>query len=225
VYSLLRPVPSAAASSHPVVAAFDVDGTLTIRDCVMPFLRRVAGRELARGVAGQPLAFASAAVRRDRDRLKELATQSLARLDGSAVAREGVGFAREVRGAWLRADTLARLDRHRALGHATVLVSASYEAYVAPLGELLGVDGVVCTRLEQDGAGRLTGRLDGANCRGAEKASRLRPWLAERGLEDAVLWAYGDSEGDRELLAMADHPVWVRGVQIGREPEPHRGRS
>ena len=27
----------------PVVAAFDVDGTLTVRDCVVPFLRHVAG--------------------------------------------------------------------------------------------------------------------------------------------------------------------------------------
>jgi phosphoserine phosphatase len=25
-----------------------------------------------------------------------------------------------------------------------------------------------------------------------------------------TVWAYGDSRGDRELLAAADHPVWVR---------------
>jgi phosphoserine phosphatase len=24
------------------------------------------------------------------------------------------------------------------------------------------------------------------------------------------LWAYGDSAGDRALLAWADHPVWVQ---------------
>ena len=28
----------------PDVAAFDVDGTLTVRDCVGPFLLRVGGR-------------------------------------------------------------------------------------------------------------------------------------------------------------------------------------
>ena len=28
---------------RPVVAAFDVDRTVTTRDCVVPFLRRVAG--------------------------------------------------------------------------------------------------------------------------------------------------------------------------------------
>jgi phosphatidylglycerophosphatase C len=223
VYSLLRPVPSVADSSRPVVAAFDLDGTLTTRDCVTPFLRRIAGRALARRVVTQPLAVATAAARRDRDRLKELATQALAGLDAAAVGREGAAFAREVRAAWLRADTLARLQTHQALNHATVIVSASYEAYVVPLGALLGVDGVLCTRLERDDAGRLTGRLDGPNCRGPEKVSRLRAWLADRGLDDAVLWAYGDSEGDRELLAMAAHPVWVQGVRIGPEAEPCRG--
>ena len=31
-------------ASRPVVAAFDVDGTLTVRDCVRPFLERLGGR-------------------------------------------------------------------------------------------------------------------------------------------------------------------------------------
>jgi phosphoserine phosphatase len=29
------------------------------------------------------------------------------------------------------------------------------------------------------------------------------------------LWAYGDSAGDEELLALADHPTWV-GRRAGR---------
>ena len=37
-------------------------------------------------------------------------------------------------------------------------------------------------------------------------------------LTDAELWAYGDSAGDAELLSAADHPVWVRGTEIGAEP-------
>ena len=28
---------------RPIVAAFDVDGTVTVRDCVVPFLRQVGG--------------------------------------------------------------------------------------------------------------------------------------------------------------------------------------
>ncbi len=51
------------------VAAFDVDGTLTRRDCVVPFLRRVAGtRLLTQGMLRQGVAVSGAAARRDRMR-------------------------------------------------------------------------------------------------------------------------------------------------------------
>ena len=57
--------------------------------------------------------------------------------------------------------------------------------------------------------GLLTGRLEGANCRGPEKARRVRALLAERGLDDAELWAYGDSPDDEPLLDYADHGIRV----------------
>jgi phosphatidylglycerophosphatase C len=209
-------------SSHDppptIVAAFDVDGTLTTRDCVTPFLRELAGRRLGATLARHPLRVAAAAARRDNDALKELACTALAGLDAADVAARGAAYSRRIRGAWMRPDTLARLDRHRALGHVVVLVSASLEPYLDPLGALLGADGVICTRLEVGGDGRLTGRLVGRNCRGPEKAVRLQAWLEERRLGDAVVWAYGDSRGDRELLAFADHAELVKGRRLGDDP-------
>ena len=58
--------------------------------------------------------------------------------------------------------------------------------------------------------GRLTGALRGANVRGMEKVCRLDEWIGDR---PATVWAYGDSHGDRELLARADHPI-----RVGRQP-------
>ncbi len=82
--------------------------------------------------------------------------------------------------------------------------------YLAPTGAALGFDQVLATQLEVGDDGLLTGRLRGPNVRGVEKSARLRAWLAAT-LPDTPyrLWAYGDSAGDRELLAMADHPVRV----------------
>jgi phosphatidylglycerophosphatase C len=57
----------------------------------------------------------------------------------------------------------------------------------------------------------LTGRLDGPNVRAGQKALLLKEVLGPGPVE---LWAYGDSAGDREMLAMADHPTLV----------PHRRR-
>ena len=211
-------MPEPRSDLRPVVAAFDVDGTLTTGDCVLPFLRRAAGARLATALLRHPLALAAGLVRRDRDRLKALACASLAGMPGTELDRHGVQFAREVARSRLREDTTARLRRHRELGHTVVLASASLDAYLMPLGGLLDVDDVLCTRLERGADGLLTGRLDGANCRGHEKARRIRAFLAGRGLEDAELWAYGDSPDDEAFLAEADHPVRVDGARLAPDP-------
>lgn len=203
----------------PVVAAFDVDGTLTVRDCVGPFLVRLAGRRgVAAAVARHPLATLAGAARRDRDRLKAVLVGGVfAGRSVEAVASAGREFAATVAATMLRPDTLARLRWHQGEGHHTVLVSASLRPYLEPLGAELGVGAVLCTDVAERG-GTYTDRLAGANCRAAEKAVRLRSWLAERRLVDAEIWAYGDSRGDAELLAMAHHAQWVTAATVHAVP-------
>ena len=201
------------------VAVFDVDGTLTVRDCVRPFLERVGGKVgIARAVLRRPVASLGAGFRRDRDRMKEIVVGGVLR--GRAVTdveAMGQSFAREVHDGWLRADTLARLRWHQAAGHRTALVSASLGPYLRPLGHQLGVDAVLCTEPWRDGD-RYGDGLDGANCRAAEKVRRLDSWLDANGLRDAAIWAYGDSRGDRELLARADHSLLVKDLDVPAAP-------
>jgi phosphatidylglycerophosphatase C len=204
------------------IAAFDLDGTLTRRDCVTPFLRRVAGARLALVMARHPLLLVRSALRRDRDLLKEIAVGALRGTAVSELDALGPPFARQVRQGWMREDTLGRLEWHQEQGDLTLIVSASFEHYVRPLGELLGVDDVLSTRLEIGSDGRCTGRLDGLNCRGPEKVRRLAAWLEERGLEGAEVWAYGDSVGDEELLATAARAEWVGKRTVTRVPTADR---
>jgi phosphatidylglycerophosphatase C len=211
-------VPEPRSAPRPAVAVFDVDGTLTTGDCVLPFLRQAAGRRLVTAILRHPLALAAGLVRRDRDRLKALACASLAGIPAAEIDRVGEAFARDVAATRLRDDTTARLRRHRELGHTVVLASASLDPYLVPLGRLLAADEAVCTMLERGVDGRLTGRLAGPNCRGAEKARRVRALLGERGLQEAEVWAYGDSDGDEPLLASADHALRVDGVRVPPDP-------
>lgn len=193
-----------------VVAAFDVDGTLTTTDTFVPFVRAVAGpwRSAAVAVEVAPLALAVAAGRASRDDLKARVVHGT--LGGRAVATlraVGEQHARRIERGWLRGDTTARLRWHQREGHRTVLVSASLRYYLEPLARSLGIDQVLCTDLAVDGTGdRVTGELAGGNCRGQVKADRL---LALLGGPPAELWAYGDSAGDDQLLALAQHPVRV----------------
>ncbi len=195
------------------VAAFDVDGTLTSKDCVVPFLRSVKGTaRTAAGLLVQAHRLLPALLRRDRDTIKALAAQVVfAGRPIVDVADEGVVFSDELMESWIRPDTLARLRDHQVRGHDVVLVSASFGVYLRPLGERLGVTAVVGTELVVDQAGCCTGALDGGNCRGVEKVVRLHAWLAEHhgGREQVELWAYGDSAGDVAMLDDADHPAWM----------------
>lgn len=203
-----------------VIAAFDVDGTLTTRDCVRPFLERAAGRHrLVTAMLRRPLATAVAAAKRDRDRFKEIIVGGSLR--GKLVAEvDAIGeqFAQFVLVNWLRPDTLRRLRWHQQVGHRTVLVSASLAAYLRPLAIRLGIDDVLCTDTMRSGE-RYGDRLIGANCRAGEKRRRFDQWLEERRWNDAEVWAYGDSDGDRELLERADHAVWVNGELISEIPD------
>jgi len=202
--------PASKSTTVPDVAAFDVDGTLTVRDCVRPFLLRVGGwAGVSRAVLARPLVAATAGVRRDRDRLKELIVGGVLR--GRSIAQvEALGeeFAEQVHDGWLRSDMVARLRWHKAAGHRIVLVSASLGPYLRPLGRRLGVDDVLCAEPQRLGD-NFTDGLAGGNCRAAEKVRRLDAWLLARSLDQAKVWAYGDSDGDRELLARADYSLLV----------------
>lgn len=198
-----------------IVAAFDLDGTLTTHDSVVPFMGMVRGRiTLGARLAARGHRLVVPLARRDRDRVKAVAT--VAAFGGLAEAdlgAAGASYAERVAASRLRADTLARLAWHRDAGHGVVIVSASYEVYLRRLGELIGAHDVLGTRLETLDH-RCTGRLRGPNCRGPEKVRRLHHWLDEHhgGRAAVELWAYGDSAGDRELLADADHGIWADGV-------------
>ncbi|MDG2039702.1 MAG: HAD-IB family hydrolase [Ilumatobacter sp.] len=195
-----------------IVAAFDVDGTVTDRDCVVPFMRIVTGaRRIAPRLAARPDRLFSALARRDRDQIKALAAQAAFRnRRDDDLGALGAQFARAVHDGWLRNDTVEALRGHQAVGDQVVLVSASFEVYVRPLGELLGVDDVLATRLEHAN-GVATGALDGLNCRGPEKVRRLHDWVDCKfgGRSNVRVVAYGDSAGDRELLADADEVHWM----------------
>jgi phosphatidylglycerophosphatase C len=193
------------------VAVFDVDGTLTVRDCVVPFTRRVAGTSrLLRGILRQPKKIFSVLRSRDRDAVKAVFSEiAFTGIDAVELENKAIAFANEVYNGWMRDDVARRFRWHQEQGHVVVLVSASFDTYLAPLGDLLEADAVLCTRLEiVDGVA--TGRLDGPNCRGAEKVRRIAQWCEESGLTlESVEYAYGDSTGDREMLELARHSFFV----------------
>lgn len=208
--------PPSPASGRPGVAAFDCDGTLARHDTLVPFLRHACGT--GRVVAATARCLLQV---RDRDALKVAAVGRLFRgHDAAELDALGRAYVPTIAGL-LRPEMLDRVRWHRDHGHAVVIVSASLGVYLRPLAEHLGIDGALGVELEVGADGMLTGDVIGErNTRGAEKVARLRRWTDAR-LGPGVpfeLWAYGDSAGDEELLALADHATWV-GRRARRTPD------
>lgn len=206
-------------SDRPVVAAFDLDGTLTEGGSVGRWLRAVGGTRRLYGAGlslAVPLGIGAVLSGSAADSAKESLFRKIiaGRLEEEVVAQSR-DFALSHLHHELRPHIKARLDWHKEAGHHVVVVSASPEIYVSVIAEALGAHGAIGTRLAVDPLGRMTGGYLGRNCRGEEKIRRLREWIDERKLSgEAEIFAYGNSRGDLRMLRAADHPFDVG--QLGR---------
>ena len=189
----------------PPVVAFDFDGTLTVKDSFMAFLRWRAGPVRWRlGLLRLLPATLAYLVHRDRGRIKAAAVaEFLKGLPRTELEAQAKRFAEKTSRRLLRPDAVAAWKRWRTHEPPVrlVIVTASPDLIVAPFARGLGADELIGTRLAFDAAGRVAGAFLTPNCRGPEKVARLK---AELGDDVELKAAYGDTSGDREMLAMAE---------------------
>ena len=205
-------------SQRPVVAAFDVDGTLTTRDCVMPFLYRTVacGRpshscgspSRCRGPSCTGIATASRQwCARHSPAWTEKRSTPRERIRGGD--REAMAPVRHVRapatapGARPRGRPRLRLSRP-----VSRAVRVEHRRGTGSSARSSSATRTGCSR----GSWSARTAVD-------PRRSPTRGWLVASGMVDAVVWAYGDSAGDDELLARADHPIRVGpGARSPRDP-------
>lgn len=109
----------------------------------------------------------------------------------------------------LSSQVLAKLKWHQSQEHLTVLVSGSIDYYLKPVIEDLGIEHLLCTKLEVNSSGVLTGRSQGPICMGNEKVALTRSLVADLGIDLSRSYAYGNSELDIPLLGLVGYPVVV----------------
>ncbi len=111
---------------------------------------------------------------------------------------------------------------HRQRGDVLLVVTSTPDFITWPIVRALGVEHLLATELEREGA-RFTGRIVGVPCFGGGKAVRLRAWLRQQGMSLAGSYAYSDSHNDLPLLHLVDHPVAVDADEILRSQARQRG--
>ncbi len=209
-----------------IAAFFDMDDTVLTIDTGTSWMRFLHRRgELGRfGLARA--AWWSALYKLAVLDLESLATRLVADMAGDAetemVAKAEI-WHREHVDQTVAAAARRTIQLHRERGDLIVLLTGSTQYAAEAVARSLGIDHVLCTRLEVEG-GRFTGRL--ANlCFGQHKVRIAEEFAAERGVNLDRSWFYSDSYNDLPMLSRVGVPVAVNpDGRLGRHARRHRWR-
>ena len=200
-----------------VLSVFDFDGTLTRHDSFVPFLRFAFGRqEFSRKMLRLAVPGLRFLTRRlNRDELKaQLISTFLTGVEEEWVQQKAEDFSKVFWTRLMRPAGLRAVATEVESGAVVTLCSASPALVLQPFADRLGIK-LIGTELEVVD-GLLTGYITGNNCRCENKVLRLEAVYGP--LSQYRLRAWGDTRGDRELLAAAQdahwrhfHPAWRRG--------------
>jgi putative phosphoserine phosphatase / 1-acylglycerol-3-phosphate O-acyltransferase len=97
---------------------------------------------------------------------------------------------------------------HRSHNAELAILSSAIEDICTPLALNLGIDHVICTRMEIKN-GELTGSPSGGYCFGEEKKRRIVLFCDEKGLDREAAYYYADSLSDLAALEVVGNPVCV----------------
>ena len=199
-------VPSANTKANlKKVYVFDFDGTLTTRDTLIEFIRFAKGN--VSFVIGfllfSPILVLMKLGWYPNWKAKQKVFSYFFKGMSIREFEEKCKNFAECRAELVRLKGLKAVDKAVDENAKVVIVSASIENWVRAFFRQFGLDMVIIsgTKIEVKNA-VVTGQFIGNNCYGPEKVRRIQELFPDR--RQYKLIAFGDSKGDKELLAYAD---------------------
>ena len=189
------------------IYCFDFDGTLTTSDTLLEFIKYAKGRGrfLMVFLMYSPLLVLMKLHLYPNWKAKQqifahlFAGMRIEKFD--ALCR---GFAEESQHL-LRPKGITLMHEALVAGAQVFIVSASIDNWVRPFFDIRNLKDVqvLGTQIEVED-GKLTGRFKSNNCYGKEKVHRIAEVLKSFERSEYEIEAFGDSRGDKEMLAFAD---------------------
>jgi HAD superfamily hydrolase (TIGR01490 family) len=186
------------------IAFFDFDGTITTDDTMFAFLRYLKGNWVYYPylLTLTPVFIALKLGILSNHRAKEI---MLTRFIGGMKEQDLINachhFSQNILPGIIRPAALTRIREHQQEGTEVVVVSAAPTYWVTEWCSQYQIR-LIATQLEVKN-GSMTGCINGKNCHGAEKVQRIREAFDLSTY--STIYAYGDTEGDRPMLALAHH--------------------
>jgi HAD superfamily hydrolase (TIGR01490 family) len=189
------------------LAFFDFDGTITTDDSLIKFIRFVIGdvNTMWGMILLSPMLITYKLKLIPNYKAKQMMLSYYFKgMDEQQFQKAAEEYSLKHIDTILRSKAMEKITWHKEQGHAVVIVSASIECWLKPWCDQNGLD-LIATKIEIID-GYITGKLLSKNCYGIEKANRVN---AVYNLNDYdYIYAYGDSRGDKELLALADESFY-----------------
>ncbi|MBQ9261284.1 MAG: haloacid dehalogenase-like hydrolase [Prevotella sp.] len=182
------------------VYAFDFDGTLTTKDTLLEFIRFAKGT-LAFGLGFLRYAHLLVLMKlgfypnwKAKQKVFAHFFKGMPLSDFDALCQAFAASSRHL----LRPKGIEAIEKALSEDSEVLIISASIDNWLKPFFPQVKV---LDTKIEVID-GKLTGRFITNNCYGQEKVNRILELFPNR--SEYHLTAYGDSRGDKEMLAFAD---------------------
>ncbi len=191
------------------IAVFDFDGTITTKDTLLEFIKFACGyKKFYLGFfLYSPILVLMKLRLFPNWRAKQLIFSFF--FGGWSYLKfseYGKRFSDKI-DAILNDKMIQKLYAHMEQGDKVYIVSASVEEWIKPWCEKNDISNVLSTKINIDNSGNLTGDFYSKNCYGTEKVNRFLEKEPNR--NEYYLYAYGDSRGDKEMLAFADEGYMI----------------
>lgn len=190
-----------------VIGLFDFDGTITTKDSLADFIQYAVGKPsyyIGLSTLSPMLTAYTLKLIPNHVAKENLITHFFKEWDADQFQELAERYSREEIDKITRPKAIEKIRWHQEQGHKVVIVSASMECWVKAWCDKNNID-LISTRLEiKDN--KLTGKFVTKNCYGIEKANRVKK--AYDLSQYSHIYAYGDSRGDKELLALADESFY-----------------
>jgi HAD superfamily hydrolase (TIGR01490 family) len=208
-------------------AFFDLDKTIIAKSSTLAFSRPFyAGGLISRGSVlrsayAQFVYLVGGADHDQMEKMREFLSKLIAGWDVQTVRDIVADTLHNIVDPLVYDEAVSLIEEHRLAGRDVIIVSASGAEVVEPIGEMLGADGVVATRLEI-ADGKYTGQID-FYAYAENKASAIRELADRHGYDLARSYAYSDSITDLHMLEAVGRPHVVNPDRELRRQATSRG--
>jgi HAD superfamily hydrolase (TIGR01490 family) len=194
-------------------AFFDLDKTIIARSSSLAFSRPfyasglINRRTVLRSAYAQFVYLVGGADHDQMERMREYLQSMVAGWPVAQVREIVAETLHELIDPIVYDEAVTLIEEHRDAGRDIVIVSSSGAEVVEPIGQMLGADHIVATRMVIDD-GKYTGEIS-YYAYGPTKADAIREMAESLGYDLENSYAYSDSQTDLPMLDVVGNPVAV----------------